>query len=54
MVAVRSNLLVVWSNHDLVEVYRPDMPWGRPPLDGTSWTSDVGLRHILDSSPEQI
>jgi quercetin dioxygenase-like cupin family protein len=39
---------------DLVEVYRPDMPWGRPPPDGTTWTSDVELRHVLDGSPEQI
>ena len=34
---------------DLVEVYRTDMPWGRPPPDGTSWTTDTDMRRILDS-----
>lgn len=30
-----------------VEVHRADMPWGRPPPEGHSWTSDAELRHIL-------
>ncbi len=34
---------------DLVEVHRPDMPWGRAPRDGTSWTDDVEMRRILDN-----
>jgi mannose-6-phosphate isomerase-like protein (cupin superfamily) len=34
---------------DLVEVYRKDMPWGRRPPDGTSWTLDTDMQHILDS-----
>jgi quercetin dioxygenase-like cupin family protein len=32
----------------LVEVYRQDMPWSRTPRDGTPWTSDAEMRHILD------
>lgn len=34
---------------DLVEVHRKDMPWGRPPPEGTSWTLDTDMRRILDS-----
>ena len=33
---------------ELIEVHRPDMPWGRPPPDGQNWTSDEHLRQILD------
>lgn len=32
---------------ELVEVYRQDMPWGRPPPEGEDWTSDEDLRSIL-------
>ena len=32
---------------DLVEVHRRDMPWGRAPRDGTSWTDDAEMRRIL-------
>jgi quercetin dioxygenase-like cupin family protein len=31
----------------LVEVFRPDMPWGRQPDDGR-WTSDAEMQAILD------
>jgi quercetin dioxygenase-like cupin family protein len=31
----------------LVEVFRPDMPWGRVPADGR-WTTDDEMRAILD------
>jgi mannose-6-phosphate isomerase-like protein (cupin superfamily) len=34
---------------DLVEVYRQDMPWGRPPADGTAWTNDTEMRQILEN-----
>jgi quercetin dioxygenase-like cupin family protein len=34
---------------ELVEVHRPDMPWGRPPPDGGEWTSDTDMRGILDA-----
>jgi mannose-6-phosphate isomerase-like protein (cupin superfamily) len=34
---------------ELVEVYRTDMPWGRPPPDGRDWTSDREMRAILDA-----
>jgi len=30
----------------LVEVFRPDMPWGRRPDDGR-WTSDAEMQAIL-------
>jgi quercetin dioxygenase-like cupin family protein len=33
---------------ELVEVFRPDMPWGRRPPDGQAWTSDEQVRQILD------
>jgi quercetin dioxygenase-like cupin family protein len=33
---------------DLVEVYRKDMPWGRPPPEGTGWTPDADMQRILD------
>lgn len=36
----------------LVEVHRPDMPWGRPPPAGSDWTSDARLQHILDHLDE--
>jgi quercetin dioxygenase-like cupin family protein len=39
---------------DLVEVYRTDMPWGRLPPDGTSWTPDTDMRRILDSLDMQV
>jgi quercetin dioxygenase-like cupin family protein len=39
---------------DLVEVFRPDMPWGRPPPDGRDWTSDPELRHILDRNIAEV
>lgn len=32
---------------ELVEVYRPDMPWGRRPPAGFSWTSDARMRELL-------
>ena len=32
---------------ELVEVHRQDMPWGRPPQDGTGWTDDTEMRRIL-------
>lgn len=32
----------------LVEVYRADMPWGRPPPESSAWTSDAELRRILE------
>jgi hypothetical protein len=31
----------------LVEVYRPDMPWGRAPLAGGGWTTDEEMDRIL-------
>jgi hypothetical protein len=34
---------------ELVEVYRQDMPWGRPPRDSTPWTDDTEMRRILDN-----
>lgn len=34
---------------DLVEVYRKDLPWGRPPPEGASWTLDAEMRTILES-----
>jgi quercetin dioxygenase-like cupin family protein len=34
---------------ELVEVHRPDMPWGRAPRDGTSWTDDSEMRRIFDN-----
>jgi len=37
---------------ELVEVHRPDMPWGRPPPDGQNWTSDEHLQQILDRLAE--
>ena len=33
------------------EVHRTDMPWGRPPPEGSGWTSDAELDHILRHSP---
>jgi hypothetical protein len=33
---------------ELVEVHRPDMPWGRPPPAGRSWTTDDELAVVLD------
>jgi quercetin dioxygenase-like cupin family protein len=33
---------------ELVEAYRADMPWGRPPGHGQDWTSDEEMRSILD------
>ena len=38
----------------LVEVHRHDMPWGRAPQDGASWTSDEELRDILDRLAYEI
>jgi quercetin dioxygenase-like cupin family protein len=35
------------GREQLVEVYRPDMPWGRQPPDG-EWTSDAEMQAILD------
>lgn len=32
----------------LVEVHRPDMPWGRPPPPGRDWTTDEEMRDLLD------
>ncbi len=32
---------------ELVEAYRADAPWGRPPGQGQEWTSDEGMRSIL-------
>jgi mannose-6-phosphate isomerase-like protein (cupin superfamily) len=32
---------------DLVEVFRRDMPWGRPPPDGVSWTDDPEMARVL-------
>lgn len=32
----------------LVEVHRADMPWGRPPPQGSGWTSDAELQQILE------
>jgi mannose-6-phosphate isomerase-like protein (cupin superfamily) len=32
-----------------IEVHRTDMPWGRPPPPGASWTSDAEMRRILDA-----
>lgn len=32
----------------LVEVHRADMPWGRPPPEGSGWTSDAELQQILE------
>jgi hypothetical protein len=37
------------GHRELVEVYRTDMPWGRPPPEGTDWTSDADIRNILES-----
>jgi quercetin dioxygenase-like cupin family protein len=37
----------------LVEVFRPDMPWGRPPPDGC-WTTDAELREILDRLDAEV
>jgi len=34
---------------ELVEVHRQDMPWGRPPGDGATWTDDTEMRRILDN-----
>jgi mannose-6-phosphate isomerase-like protein (cupin superfamily) len=34
---------------DEVEVHRTDMPWGRPPPAGASWTSDAEMQSILDA-----
>jgi hypothetical protein len=34
---------------ELVEVHRKDMPWGRPPPDGSDWTSDTDMCGILDA-----
>ena len=31
---------------ELVEVHRPDLPWGRPPPAGSAWTSDDELQAI--------
>ncbi len=31
---------------ELVEVYRPDLPWGRRPPPGKSWTSDAELDEL--------
>jgi len=33
---------------ELVEVHRPDLPWGRPPPDGQDWTTDQQVQQILD------
>ncbi len=38
----------VEGGFEMVEVHRPDMPWGRPPPPGRGWTSDEELREILD------
>jgi Cupin domain len=37
----------------LVEVFRPDMPWGRQPPDGR-WTSDAEMRSILDRLDAEV
>jgi quercetin dioxygenase-like cupin family protein len=39
---------------DLVEVYREDMPWGRPPPEGTGWTPDADMERILDSLATEV
>jgi mannose-6-phosphate isomerase-like protein (cupin superfamily) len=37
-----------------VEVHRPDMPWGRPPPAGASWTSDAEMRRVLDAVDMEV
>jgi mannose-6-phosphate isomerase-like protein (cupin superfamily) len=32
-----------------VEVYRTDMPWGRPPPAGAPWTGDAEMQRVLDA-----
>jgi quercetin dioxygenase-like cupin family protein len=39
---------------ELVEVHRPDLPWGRPPPEGRAWTSDDELRAILARLAHQV
>jgi len=34
---------------ELVETYRKDTPWGRPPPEGVDWTSDAEVRRIFDN-----
>ena len=36
---------------ELVEVYRADMPWSRPPPDGFAWTPDERMAEIVDRAP---
>lgn len=44
------------TGHDgqvkLVEVHRPDMPWGRPPNPGQGWTTDAEMQAVLDRLAE--
>ena len=39
---------------DEVEVYRTDMPWGRPPPSGAPWTSDAEMQRILDAVDPEV
>jgi len=39
---------------DLVEVYREDMPWGRPPPEDTGWTLDAEMQSILGSLAMEV
>lgn len=36
----------------LIEVHRPDMPWGRPPGQGRAWTTDEEMRALLSRLAE--
>jgi hypothetical protein len=36
---------------ELVEVYRADMPWSRPPPTGFAWTPDDRMAEIVDRAP---
>ena len=36
---------------ELVEVYRADMPWSRPPPAGFTWTPDERMAEIVDRAP---
>jgi len=36
---------------ELVEVYRADLPWGRPPPAGFAWTSDERMAEITARAP---
>jgi mannose-6-phosphate isomerase-like protein (cupin superfamily) len=36
---------------ELVEVYRADMPWSRPPPTGFAWTPDERMAEIVDRAP---